>query len=278
MSTVCLLDQRSQLWLASVCLSAASSVTLIRNIHQLIFIQLLEKHVFQVKLFQEWNQALSRAIEDLKSRNKRKEGLDNNWVSVQVFSTTGLVFPFVWWSLRVTDQSRLQDLSNSSIHRFCNRLSRIRWLETKSNLSEIDPIHQVFQLQVASVFIYLRGNSRNLTSHITQTLWSFTWFIHHVDICLLFVPMLVNIRPHCSPHLICSPTWWGAPKRLLGQVSSLGLGKNSVFDSTSLSSTQISDLLMKNVSCTWYAPVMDERKNTISANSKVPLFQKLGFL
>ena len=128
------------------------------------------------------------------------------------------------------------------------------------------------------VYLPAGENSRNLTSHITQTLWSFTWFIHHVDICLLFVPMLVNIRPHCSPHLICSPTWWGAPKRLLGQVSSLGLGKNSVFDSTSLSSTQISDLLMKNVSCTWYAPVMDERKNTISANSKVPLFQKLGFL
>ena len=28
----------------------------------------------------------------------------------------------------------------------------------------------------------------------------------------------------------------------------------------------------------WYAPAMGERKNTISANSKVPLFQKLGFL
>ena len=169
-STVCLLDERSQLWLASICLSAASSVTLHRNIHQLIFVQLLEKHIFYVKLFQEWNQALSRAIEDLKSRNKRKEGLDNNWVSVQVFSTTGLVFPFVWWSLRVTVQSWLRDLSNSSIHRFCNRLSKIRWLETKSNLSEIDPIHQVFQLQVASVFIYLQQNIRNLTSHITQTL------------------------------------------------------------------------------------------------------------
>ena len=107
MSTVCLLDQQSQLWLASICLSAAFSVTLIRTLHQLIFIQLLEKHIFLVKLFQEWNQALSRAIEDLKSRNKRKEGLDNNWVSIQVFSTTGLVFSFVWWSLRVTVQSRL---------------------------------------------------------------------------------------------------------------------------------------------------------------------------
>ena len=61
-------------------------------------------------------------------------------------------------------------------------------------------------------------------------------------------------RPRCSPHLICSPTWWGAPKRLLGQGSSLGLGKHFVFDLTSLSFTQISDLLMKNVSLTWYAP------------------------
>ena len=92
-STVCLFYQRSQLWLASVCLSAASSVTLIRNIHQLIFVELLEKHVFQVKLFQEWNQALSRAIEDLKSKNKRKEGLNNHWVWPSIFDNRNCFSP-----------------------------------------------------------------------------------------------------------------------------------------------------------------------------------------
>ena len=85
----------------------------------------------------------------------------------------------------------------------------------------------------------------------------------HTALLTLFVPQLDEELQ--KDYLARDPHW--------GWANILYLTLLTLFHSNIWSADEECELCVVRTS-----PAMGERKNTISANSKVPLFQKLGFL